>query len=225
MNASMPIRVVLVDDHRSVLWGLERLIESEKSRMTVVGKATNVASLLELIDAQTPDIIVLDLDLGAENSLSAIPEIVARSTAKVLVLTGLRDPAIHDKAILAGAKGVVEKEERAETILDAIQAVHRGEFWLGRRATGRILELSLRKAAQTDPELEKIATLTQREKEIVVAIATQAGATAKKIAESLNISEHTLRNHFTSVYEKLGVVNRLELFAYAHKHGLHHFQA
>jgi DNA-binding CsgD family transcriptional regulator len=66
----------------------------------------------------------------------------------------------------------------------------------------------------------KISSLTEREREIVAVAATHAGANAKAIAEMLFISEHTLRNHLTSIYDKLQVANRLELFAYAHKHGL-----
>ena len=76
-------------------------------------------------------------------------------------------------------------------------------------------------ATQTvDPERVKISSLTDREREIVAIAATHAGANAKAIAEMLFISEHTLRNHLTSIYDKLQVVSRLELFAYAHKHGL-----
>ena len=71
-----------------------------------------------------------------------------------------------------------------------------------------------------DPDRVRIGTLTVREREIVAITAGNAGATAKTIAQILFISEHTLRNHLTSIYNKLEVANRLELFAYAHKHGL-----
>ncbi|MGH8650446.1 MAG: response regulator transcription factor, partial [Burkholderiales bacterium] len=95
-------------------------------------------------------------------------------------------------------------------------------LWLDRVATGRIfLEFSRDKVVPSaDPERTKIASLTDREREVVSIAATHAGANAKAIAEMLFISEHTLRNHLTSIYDKLQVANRLELFAYAHKHGL-----
>jgi two-component system, NarL family, nitrate/nitrite response regulator NarL len=117
---------------------------------------------------------------------------------------------------------VVEKEAPADTILTAIRKVHGGEVWIDRAAAGRILvAFSRRGAAQPpDPEQVKIATLTDREREIVAVTAANAGATAAVIAEMLRISESTLRNHLTSIYDKLAVANRLELFAYAHKHGL-----
>jgi two-component system, NarL family, nitrate/nitrite response regulator NarL len=216
------IRILLLDDHRSVLWGLEKLIEGEHPRMQVVGKATTSAEALKLLDEVQPDIILLDLDLGGENGSNAIQALMAKSKAKVLVLTGSRDIAVHDAAVLAGAMGVVEKGEAAETILKAIQKVHEGEIWLDRSATGRIfLELSRSKAAEAqNPEQRKIASLTPRERQIVAEIGSDAAAGSKVIAERLHISEHTLRNHIASIYEKLEVSSRLELFAYAGKHGI-----
>ncbi len=138
------------------------------------------------------------------------------------MLTGLRDESIHDEAVLAGASGVVEKEASAETILTAIEKVHEGQLWLNRIATGRIFVEFSRESANhaLSPEKAKIAALTDREREIVAVAASHAGANAKAIAEMLHISEHTLRNHLTSIYDKLDVANRLELFAYAHKHNL-----
>ena len=216
------IRILLVDDHRSVLWGLEKLIEGEHPRMQVVGKATTSAEALKLLDEVKPDIILLDLDLGGENGSNAIQALISKSKAKVLVLTGSRDIAVHDAAVLAGAMGVVEKGEPAETILKAIRKVHEGEIWLDRSATGRIfLELSRNKASEAqNPEQRKIASLTPRERQIVVEIGSDAAAGSKVIAERLHISEHTLRNHIASIYEKLEVSSRLELFAYAGKHGI-----
>lgn len=216
------IKILLVDDHRSVLWGLEKLIEGEAPRMVVIGKATTSAEAMRLLDEAKPDIVLLDIDLGGESGINAIPNLIAKSQARVLVLTGSRDSAVHDAAVLAGAMGVVEKGESAETILKAIQKVSEGEIWLDRSATGRIfLELSRNKAAEAqNPEQRKIASLTPRERQIVAEIGGDAAAGSKVIAERLHISEHTLRNHIASIYEKLEVSSRLELFAYAGKHGI-----
>jgi DNA-binding NarL/FixJ family response regulator len=223
MSAASPIRVFLIDDHRTILWGLEKLIESGNPSMRVVGSATGYAAAAKLLEQASPDVIVLDLDLGQESGLDAIPKLLATSKAKILVLTGLRDESVRHNAVLAGARGVVEKEARAETILAAIAKVHEGEIWLDRAATGRLLvEVSRKNAARATPtpEQRKIAALTVREREIIALTTANAGATAKTIAEKLHISEHTLRNHLTSIYEKLGVANRLELFAFAHQHKL-----
>ncbi len=220
--APEPIRVLLVDDHRIMLWALERLIESEKPRMEVVGKATSVAEAFGLVEKSRPDVILLDLDFTAENGEDVIPELIAKSKAKVLMLTGLRDPSIHDDAVLAGARGAIGKKDAPEDILKAIEKVHQGELWLDRAATGRIfVELSRKSGSEeTDPERQKISSLTAREHQIVSSFANHAGAPTRTIAERLHISEHTLRNHLTSIYLKLGVANRLELYIYANKHDL-----
>jgi DNA-binding NarL/FixJ family response regulator len=219
---SAPIRVFLIDDHRSILWGLQRLIESGGPTMKVVGCAESCAEALNVLTAAAPNVILLDIDLGKENGVDEIPKLITKSHAKILMLTGVRDKSAHDKAVLAGARGVVEKEASAETILTAITKVHEGQIWLDRETTGRIF-FELSREGNThgiDAEQVKIASLTQRERTIVAVTATNAGATAKTIAQTLFISEHTLRNHLTSIYNKLDVSNRLELFAYAHKHNL-----
>jgi DNA-binding NarL/FixJ family response regulator len=223
MPESSAIRVFLIDDHRTILWGLEKLIESGRPAMRVVGSATSYGEALKMLDKASPDVILLDLDLGQESGLDAIPKLIAVSKARILILTGLRDESVHHSAVLAGARGVIEKEARAESILAAIAKVHEGEVWLDRAATGKLLvELSRKSASRNavDPHQQKIATLTVREREIIALTAANAGATAKTIAEKLHISEHTLRNHLTSIYEKLGVANRLELFAFAYEHKL-----
>lgn len=220
-SITSPIKVLLVDDHRSVLWGLEKLIESERPRMAVVGKATSTTETLALLATSAPDVVLLDLDLNGESGLRLLPAILSQTKARVLVLTGSRDTLQHDDAVLAGARGVVEKGQAAETLLKAIEKVHQGEIWLDRNATGRIfMELAQRNTGRRpDPEQEKIATLSRKERKVVAAIAQNPGASGKVVAEQLFISEHTLRNHLTSVYAKLGLVNRLELYAFARKHG------
>lgn len=221
-RAATPIRVLLVDDHRTVLWGLERLINGEQPRMEVVGTATDATEAIRLAGKLRPDVIVLDIDLGGQDGIAAIPELIARSKGNVLVLTGMRNSSVRDNAILAGARGIILKEEPAETILKAIDRVQHGELWLDRVTTGRIfIELSRTGgASRRSPVKTKTALLTTRERELIIELAADPGANYRKIAEKLNISEHTVRNHLTSIYGKLGVQNRLELFVYANKHGL-----
>src|SRR5258706_13476088 len=124
---NQPIRVMLVDDHRSVLWGLERLIDGEKPRMQVVGTATSQADALASIAKNSPDVILLDLDLGGESGINAIPDFLARSKARVLILTGVRDPAKHDSAVLAGARGPVPQEDPAGNILQGVEKAHHAQ--------------------------------------------------------------------------------------------------
>ena len=126
MQPIKPIRVMLVDDHRSVLWGLEKLIDGDRPRMEVVGKATSCAGAMELAERTAPDVVVLDLDLGGENACEIIPVLVNGGGTRVLIWTGMRDSRAREQSILRGASGLVQKEEPAETLLTAIDKVSYG---------------------------------------------------------------------------------------------------
>jgi len=210
------IDVLLVEDHKCVLWGLERLIDGERPRMRVVATAHNRAEALG-----AARIVLLDLDLNGENSLDFLPELLQQGEARVLVLTGSRDSAMHERAIFKGARGIVLKDEPADTLIKAIDRVHQGELWLDRATTGRVFSaLASGGTKRLDPEAAKIATLTPKERRIVIAICEQRGAKSQSVADSLHMSEHTLRNHLTSIYSKLDVRNRVELVIYALEHEL-----
>jgi two-component system nitrate/nitrite response regulator NarL len=214
-----PIRVLLVDDHQSFLWGMVKLIESDSPNMKVMGTASDIAEALAILEREQPDVILLDVDLGGVNSLDSMPLLRNATNAMVLILTGARDSDTHERAVMAGARGVVQKEVSAEMILKAIRKVHEGEIWLDRLTTGRIFSKLLDQSTnQVSPEAAKIASLTSREREIVNVMVNQGHSTNKQIAVHLNMSEHTLRNHLSSIYSKLEVENRLELVMYAVKH-------
>lgn len=215
------IRILLVDDHQSFLWGLVKLIESDGPGMKVIGTASDMTEALLIAEREHPDIILLDIDLQGESSLDSMSALLKISTAPVLILTGARDTETRDRAILSGARGIVQKEDSADAILKAIKSVHRGEIWLDRTSTGRIFSKLLNPLdGEASPEKIKIGSLTPREREIIEVIITHGRSTNKEIANHLNMSEHTLRNHLTSIYGKLEVENRLELVMYSLKHGL-----
>lgn len=201
-------------------WGLARLVQSAQPRLALAGVAGSVAESLLLDQQAPPDVVVVDLD--GEDGTGSLALLHAQTRAKILVVSGSRDAALHDSAVLAGARGVVQKRESPAILLKAIEKVHEGELWIDRGATGRIfMELTRQKSAQSkSPEKQKIAMLTVRERQTIAAMASDAAAPGKVFAERLHISEHTLRNHLTSIYSKLGLSNRLDLYAYAHKHGL-----
>lgn len=217
-----PIRVLLVDDHQSILWGLVKLIEGEHPRMSIVGTASSAAEALAKAEEYQPNVVVLDIDLGmGKSGLDLLPELLKRCSAQVLVLTGLRDQVTRDQAVLRGARGVVQKEEPAEVILQAIERVHAGDVWLDKQTIGNVLS-RLSKAGEqpVSPEARKIATLTRKEREVVAAVVREGGSTNKRIADHLHISDHTLRNHLSSIYAKLSVGNRLELYVFATQHNV-----
>jgi len=139
------IRVMLVDAHRIVLSGLQRLIDDERPDLGVVAMATECAGAVELAAEAKPDVVVLDVDLATEKDASVVPSLINGRGTRVLVLSGARD-AKHELAILRGACGVVRKDDSPEQLIKAIKKVHGGELWLDRSATGRLfVELSRQK--------------------------------------------------------------------------------
>lgn len=117
----VPIKVLLVDDHEHVLWGLQKLIEGEWPRMVVVGTAGTMAQALAGVRDRSPDVVVLDIQLGDENALDRMSELVGNNGPQVVILTGLDKMDLHERAMKSGARAVVLKEEPAEVLLREIE--------------------------------------------------------------------------------------------------------
>ncbi len=212
-------RLLLVDDHAVVRTALRLLIQGQKG-MAIAGEADNRADALRLAEREKPDITLLDLDLGNENGLDFLPELIAASDGKVIVLTGVRDQEVHYRAVKLGAMAIVQKERAIEVLIGAIERVMAGEAWLDPTLMARVVSgLSApAKSQKADPEAAKIASLTNREKEVLTLVGE--GLKNKEIAQKLFISEWTVRHHITSIFNKLEVSDRVELILYAYKHGL-----
>ena len=194
------------------------MLIDQNSAMKVVGVAGNRAEALALAASQQPDLILLDILLGDDDGLAFLPELrEAVANVRVLVLTGLRSSESKRRAMLAGAMGVVLKENAAEVLIKAIHKVHEGEVWLDRSMMGSVLE-EMTQTAEIDPEQAKIASLTDREREVIGLIAE--GLKNKQIGQRLFISETTVTHHLSSIFAKLDVSDRLELTIYAFRHRL-----
>lgn len=213
------IKVLLVDDHKMVRGGLRMVIDG-RPNMRVVGEAGKKGDVLPLVERERPDIVLLDLDLGGESSSDLIPEIAVSGGRKVLILTGTREPEIHQACVRLGASGLVMKDSDDKVLTKAIEKVHEGEQWFDRNLMSNVLTsvLNQRRAREEDPEAAKIATLTAREREVVGLVCE--GLKNKQIAERLFISDTTVRHHLTSIFNKLDVSDRLELVIYSYRYGL-----
>jgi two-component system nitrate/nitrite response regulator NarL len=119
-NKNQPIRVLLVDDHDYVLWGLRKLIDGEMPRMTVVGTAKTLAQASAALREKRPDVVLVDLFLGEEYTLEHLPAL-RTSGAAILILTSARDKESHRRAMRGGARSVVLKDEPAEVLLHEIE--------------------------------------------------------------------------------------------------------
>ena len=224
------IRVLLTDDHALVLWGLRQLIDSARPRMSVIGTASSAKELMAHPALRDTDLVLLDLGLPDGNPLECIRQLNAMGL-KVLVLTGSLNVGQHMEAVKNGARGVVLKSHSTELLLRAIDRVHAGEVWVERALMAQLLGSLSGSAASAAPaapeapqdeQAQRIASLTPKERQVVQALVQHRGAKSLVVAETLAMSEHTLRNHLTVIYSKLNVHGRLELYAYALEHGLAH---
>ena len=216
-----PIRIFIIEDHAIVRAGLRMLLENTQ-RIGVVGEAPNVSNLLSSPASICPDVILLDLDLGVENGMSFISTLLTRfSPVRILVLTASNETEIHLQAVQAGASGVVLKEQAPEMLIRAVECVHAGEAWLGSALMSAVLSEFSRRSQnrRPDPGSDKIARLTPREREVIALISE--GLHSDRIAQQLQISEGTVRNHLTSILAKLELSNRFELAVFAFRHHLH----
>jgi len=218
------IRVFLVSNHQLIVWGLTRLLESQPTCFELV----QVASVLtpqtdEAVLAASPDVVLLDLDTCPQEALKFIGRLaktVLRS--KILLLTRNGDFALQDQAVMCGARGVIDHSATPGQVLAALSKVHDGQLWLNRDATARVFgEMARSGNGVLNPlQSDALHVLTEREKQIVYFFAHKVTDSGKAIARKLHISESTLRNHLTSIYDKLGVVNAHGLRAYAAHHRL-----
>jgi DNA-binding NarL/FixJ family response regulator len=224
MQEPHSIRLMVIDDDRAFLGALSRVAEGAGEAMEIFGTASSGADAVALAQASQPDVILLDMGRHADDCIAAIPRLGAACRAQVLMLASVRDPDSTVRVIRAGARGVVFRSDAPETIHKAVRKVREGELWLDRQTTGRIVDaLTAARAEAAQPSANgggEADKLTMRELEVVRALLAHDGAGSRDLAAGLRVSEHTLRNHFTSIYRKLGVPNRTGLFAYASKHGL-----
>lgn len=214
------IKLLIVDDHPIVRVGLRALFASH-THLDVVGEAGAPDEAITAARKYQPDVILLDLNLGAESGLDVIDELTLDAPkARVLVLTGVADVRSHTQAMHLGAAGLVLKEKAPEVLVKAIEKVHAGDVWfdrvLMRQALAALADTT--EAMRAGQEAAKVETLTPRERETIRLIGE--GLKNQQIADRLFISEKTVRHHLSSIFAKLGVTDRLELVIYAYRHNL-----
>lgn len=205
-----PIRVGLVEDHHLVREGLRLVLTT--NGFDVVGECPSVAGAFDLIERHRPDVILLDLSLVDGDGVSLLRELHARSPeTRVVVVTMHRDAETVRQALLAGADGYVVKGAHSVDLIDAIQAVMRGERYLHSSITSVVVDDSIR-------WLQSGGVLTAREREILGLLASDLGPV--EIGRRLGISPHTVRRHIANLSEKLGTRGTAALVRYAIREGL-----
>jgi DNA-binding NarL/FixJ family response regulator len=212
-----PIRIVIADDHPLVRDGLRKLLEGQ-SGFRVIGEAADGIEALERAKALEPDVLLLDLAMPRMNGLEVLSALADSTTSvRTVLLTAAIEGEETVRALRLGARGVVLKESATEQLYLCIRAVMRGEFWVGREHVGDLLQ-ALRQLERASSPPPPAATLTARERQIIAAVVE--GASNRDIGKMIGVSEQTVKNRLSSVFDKLGVSSRLELALYAVHHGL-----
>jgi two-component system, NarL family, nitrate/nitrite response regulator NarL len=210
------VRVLLVCNQLLVRAGLRHLLE--RAGIVLAGEATTCQEALMLTARERPDIVVLDLDSPTEAFVCLERLASAPEPARVIALSDRNTALEHASFVELGAVGLVMKHETPEVLFKAIEKVHAGELWLDRTNTAHVLRRMTRRRLQQSAEAARIASLTKREHQIIALVGE--GLKNAAIADRLFISEATVRNHVTSILDKLGVSDRFELAVYAFKQGL-----
>lgn len=212
--ATHPVRIVVVDDQTLFRSGLARLLD-EDPRIEVIGQAENGASAVEVVGKLQPDVVLMDVKMPEVDGIEATRRILAESPGvRVLILTTFDADNSIIQALKAGAAGYVLKDSEADAIVSSILAVMAGERVMASAVARRVLDML---TGTTTPN-EFYDGLTAREIEILKLLAS--GMANKQIAYKLGISEKTVRNHVSNMYEKLQIFDRAQAVLYAVRKGL-----
>lgn len=208
------IKVMLADDHVLIREGIRQLLEFDGT-IEVIGEVNDGEECLEKISVIMPDILLLDINMPKINGVEVLSEIRKKNLpVKVLMLT------VHDevdylvKAVDIGVDGYIVKDSGSAELKKAINCIMNGEKYI---QPNLIPALNKRLVAR-DSDIDKIELLTKREMEVLIHVAN--GMFNKEIANSLNISERTVKNHISSIFKKIDVNDRTQAAVFAIKNDI-----
>jgi DNA-binding NarL/FixJ family response regulator len=202
-------KVLIVDDHPLMREGLNELFAAETD-LEVCGEADSAASALKAIELLGPDVVVLDLTLGADDGVSLVGTLRQRWPALPILVLSMHDEAVYGERLLAmGVRGYVMKQEASQVILTAVRKVLTGEHYVSAALAGRLYA----RMTRTRDAAQPTDALTQREREVLRQIAR--GQSTQDIAVALGMSAKTVDSHRRNMREKLGLGSAADLVRYA----------
>jgi len=228
-----PVTVVLADDECMFRVSLRHLLTAppsvirdvygvEVSRgFEVVGEASSGEETIAVVEAVTPDLLLLDLSMPRKSGLEALCEMGShRDRMRTIMLTGVIDRPNLLTAVRLGVRGLLIKDSTTEVLFQAIVAVMGGRLWFGQTLVSDLVELvrSLSQPAEAPGARQpQRPALTPREREVLALVV--AGCTNKEIASRFRVSDETIKHHLTRMFDKVGASNRLELAVKATQSG------
>jgi len=217
MGPEPTIRIVIADDHPIMREGLRRLLDAQPP-FQVVGQAADGEEAVSRVRDLRPDVLLLDLAMPRAGGLEALRRIQAEQVGvRTVLLTAAIDAEQTVEALEYGARGIILKMSATRLLYKCLHAVMNGEYWVGHEHVPDIVRLVADHRRRAD-DRSPAASLTSRELQIVAAIVD--GTSNKEIAAALGLSEQTVKNHLSNIFDKTGVSNRLELAMYALHHRL-----
>lgn len=215
------IRVLLVDDQTLVRTGFRMILQAEDD-IEIVGEAADGATAVDVARECRPDVVLMDVRMPVLDGIEATRQIGAdpiSSSAKVLILTTFDLDEYVYAALSAGATGFLLKDAPAETLVEAVRHVARGDALLAPSVTRRLIaEFAARPTTKARVPHPGLDLLTERELEVLVSMAR--GSSNAEIAESLFLGEATVKTHVGRVLMKLGVRDRVQAVVVAYESGL-----
>lgn len=218
------IRIAIADDHPIFRDGLCRLLSLEED-FVVVAQVNDGLQVLEVLRQYEPDILLLDLNMPGLSGLATLQRVQAANTkTRVILLTASDNQNEFVQALKLGSCGIVQKQTATELLVDSIRRVHAGECWMDSRTTAAVIQRFVSPGDSGGPASsaahrdQSRSLLSPREREIVHL--TAQGLKNSDMAAKLSLSEQTVKNHLHSIFDKLGVSDRLELVLHAVEHRL-----
>lgn len=208
------VRLLLADDHRIFRQGLRELIE-RKTAFEVVGEAATGREVLEKVQALQPDIVLLDIQMPELNGVAVARQLAQTNPdVKIIMLTMYQQDQHLFEAIKAGARAYLLKDADAQELIAIIERVQRGEAAIDAALTARVFD----EFRRISTEQSDVDQLTEREREILQLLAV--GCDNRTIAAQLHLSEKTVGNRLSEIFQKLGVTNRTQAALVAVQRGL-----
>ena len=211
----MAINIMITDDHSMIREGLKQLLELEDN-FKVIAEASDGKECLEILSHTKPDILLLDINMPNMNGLEVL-EVLNKEKerpVKVLVLTVHNEVEYLLKAVQIGIDGYVLKDSESAELKKAILAVVDGETYI----QSDLIPMLNAKLLSLENDRDKVESLTKREVDVLKNLAV--GMYNKEIAEKLDISERTVKNHISNIFKKINVTDRTQAAVFAIRNNL-----
>jgi two-component system, NarL family, nitrate/nitrite response regulator NarL len=213
-------RILIADDHPVFRQGLVSIFRNDTA-VTVIGEATDGQQALKMTEDLHPDVLLLDLMMPRMTGLETLRELSNSPTpVRTIMLTASIAKEQIAQALQLGARGIVLKDAPTDILMKSIDAVMGGKFWVGENSVTDLVEIlrAYLPPAGAARDTKRNFGLTPREFDVVESIVS--GFTNRDIAKKYSISEQTVKHHLRSIFDKVGVSNRLELALFAINHRL-----